>query len=46
VIQAGIKEVIYEKSTLNSVKNGVKNASTNPDTLEAITRLVMMAKPL
>lgn len=46
VIQAGIKEVIYEKSTLNSVKNGIKNASTNPDTLEAITRLVMMAKPL
>ena len=46
VIQAGIKEVIYEKATLNSVKNGVKNTSTNPDTLEAITRLVMMAKPL
>jgi deoxycytidylate deaminase len=46
IIQAGIKEVVYEKSLLESYANHKKSSMQHPETFEASTRLLQAAQPL
>ena len=46
IIQAGIKEVIYEKSVVNSFSNNVKGSMNSNETFEASTRLVQASQDL
>ena len=46
VIQAGIKEVIYDKPVVNSYTNKAQGSMNHPETFEAVTRLIMASQPL
>jgi deoxycytidylate deaminase len=46
VIQAGIKEVIYEKALLNSYATQTKDSMQHPEAFEASTRLMKAAESL
>ncbi|MDR2190036.1 MAG: cytidine deaminase [Candidatus Peribacteria bacterium] len=46
IIQAGIKEVIYEKAFLNSYTTQTKGSMQYPEAFEAATRLIKASEPL
>ena len=46
VIQAGIKEVIYDKPVVNSYANQIKDSMNHPEAFEAATRLIQAAQQL
>jgi deoxycytidylate deaminase len=46
IIQAGIKEAIYEKAFYNSYITQAKDSMQHPEAFEASTRLIQAAQPL
>jgi deoxycytidylate deaminase len=46
IIQAGIREVIYEKSVVESYTNHKKNSMQHPEAAEAATRLIQASASL
>ncbi|MDD2537213.1 MAG: dCMP deaminase family protein [Candidatus Absconditabacteria bacterium] len=46
IIQAGIKEVVYDKPFLNSYTSGSNTSMSHPEAFEAATRLIQSAESL